>query len=167
MAAPCSFSHWLPVRVVEVPVGVDQVFDRITAEVVDGFEDAGARRGDAGIDKQFAVGACQDGDVATRALDDRDIAAQLVELNGRFRRLVADQVHDVAWLGSGFRGTEPAAAGVEASGDRTTDTEPSAGQDLGVAKGHRESCLWLIETGYRVRRSGVVARNGCSDNPPD
>jgi hypothetical protein len=72
------------VRVVEVPVGVDQVLDRIAAEVVDGFEDAGARRGDAGIDKQFAVGACRDGDVATRALDVRDIPAQLVELNGRF-----------------------------------------------------------------------------------
>ena len=69
------------VRVVEVPVGVYQVFDRIAAEVVDGFEDARPCRGDAGIDKQFAVGACQNGDVATRALDDRDIATQLVELN--------------------------------------------------------------------------------------
>jgi hypothetical protein len=53
----------------------------------------------AGIDKQFPVGACQDGDIATRALDDRDIAAQLVELNGRFRCVAANQVHDVAWLG--------------------------------------------------------------------
>ena len=87
------------VRVVEVPVSVDQVFDRIAAQAVHGIKDTGARSGDAGIDKHFAVGACQDGDVATRSLDDRDIAAQLVELDGRFRRVIANQVHDFAWLG--------------------------------------------------------------------
>ena len=44
------------IRMVEMPVGVYQVFDRIAAEIVDRFEDAGARPGDAGIDKQFAIG---------------------------------------------------------------------------------------------------------------
>ena len=72
------------VGVIEVPVGVDQVGDWIAAEAVDRFEDAAARCGDAGIDKHLAVGARQDGDVAARALDDRDIAAQLMELDGGF-----------------------------------------------------------------------------------
>lgn len=125
------------VRVVEVPVSVDQVFDRIAAQAVHGIKDTGARSGDAGIDKHFAVGACQDGDVATRSLDDRDIAAQLVELDGRFRRVIANQVHDFAWLGGGIGRTEPAAVGVETSGDRTADTKTAAGQDLGIAEGHR------------------------------
>src|SRR5689334_21273185 len=129
------------VCMIEMPVGVDQVFDRIAAEIVDRFENAGARPGDAGIDKKFAIGARQDSDVAPRTLDDRDIAAQLVELNGRFRCVVANQVHDVAWLGSGLCGAEPAAVGAEASGDRTADAEAPAGQDLGITQGHSSELL--------------------------
>ena len=55
----------------------------------------GARPGDAGIPQQFAIGARQDSDVAPRTLDDRDIAAQLVELNRRFRCVVAIYTDDV------------------------------------------------------------------------
>jgi len=53
----------IAVGVVEVPMGVDQVVDRIEAEAVLCFQDARTRRSDT-IDEHLAVGAGQDGDVA-------------------------------------------------------------------------------------------------------
>jgi hypothetical protein len=55
------------IRVIEVPVRVDQVFDRIAAETVGSLQDARARCGDPGIDEHLAVVAGQDSDIATRA----------------------------------------------------------------------------------------------------
>jgi hypothetical protein len=43
----------------------------------------GAGRGNSGIDKQLAVGSGQHRDVAARALQGADIAAQLVNLDPR------------------------------------------------------------------------------------
>ena len=43
------------IRVVEVPMCVDQVLDRIVADAGKGLCDSGPGHGDAGIDQQFAI----------------------------------------------------------------------------------------------------------------
>jgi hypothetical protein len=49
---------------VEVPVGVDYVPDRIAAEAVGRLEDSWARCRDPGIDEDLAIRARQHGDVS-------------------------------------------------------------------------------------------------------
>jgi hypothetical protein len=112
------------VRVVEVPMSVDQMFDRVLAKAVGSVQDARAGRGNAGIDEHLAVGAGQNGDIPARPLDDRDIAAQLVELKGRCRRGVA-----VARLGVGFRRQQPSAVDGQARGDRAAGAETPSRQE--------------------------------------
>ena len=94
----------IAVGMIEVPMRVDQMLDRIGAEAVCGFENPRAGRGDPGVDEHLAVAAGQDGDVAARALENADIAAQLVDLDRRLRRVVADQLHEVARLGQACDG---------------------------------------------------------------
>ena len=85
--------------------------------MVDGFQDARARRSDTGTDENLAIGAGQNGDIATGALDDGNIAKQLAELDGRHRDGVADEIHDVAWLGVGRLGPQPIVTGGKARGN--------------------------------------------------
>ena len=91
----------IAVRVIEVPVCVDQVRNRIAAQPIRSLQDARAGCRDPGINEHLAIGACQDGDIAARALEDTDIIAQLVNLYGRCRGAITDQIDDVAsrfWL---------------------------------------------------------------------
>ena len=126
------------VRVVEVPMSVDQMFDRVLAKAVGSVQDARAGRGNAGIDEHLAVGAGQNGDIPARALDDRDIAAQLVELKGRCRRGVADRIHDVARLGVGFRRQQPSAVDGQARGRNPVATRSGKNvSTLGVLRAIR------------------------------
>jgi hypothetical protein len=84
-----------------VPVCIDQVRNRIAAQPIGSFQDARAGYGDPGVDEHLAIGACQNGDIAARALEDTDIIAQLVNLYGRCRGAITDQIDDVAsrfWL---------------------------------------------------------------------
>ncbi len=52
------------VGVVPVPVGIDDVFDRASAEALQGRFDLRLGDGDAGVDHEDAVGTGQHGDVA-------------------------------------------------------------------------------------------------------
>ena len=87
-----------------MPVGVDQMSDRIAAEAVGGLQDSLAGRGDSGIDEHLAIGTGQDSDIAARAFKDADVAAQSMDLDGRLGRVITDQIHDIACLGVGLRG---------------------------------------------------------------
>ena len=64
------------------------MLDRIAAEGIGGFEDLRAGCGDACINEHLAVGPRHDGDIATGALEDADLAAQFVNVDGRFRSIV-------------------------------------------------------------------------------
>jgi hypothetical protein len=114
---------FVAVGMIEVPMGIDQMFDRVGAEAVGSFQDARLRGGDAGIDKNLAVGARQHGDIATRAFEDADIAAQLVDLDLRLRGVVADQVDNGAGLGVGLRRAQPTAPGNKADSGRATQAK--------------------------------------------
>src|SRR5215469_9680557 len=86
----------IAVRVVEVPVGVDQMSDRITAKTVGSLQYPFARGGDSGVDEHLAIAAGQDRDITPGALEDAYVATQFVDLDGRFGGLVTDKIDDVA-----------------------------------------------------------------------
>src|SRR3982074_3222150 len=91
------------------------MLDRIAAEGNGGFQDSRAGCGDACINEPLAVGPRHDGDIATGALEDSDLAAQFVNVDGRFRSIVTDQIHDVAGLGERLSWRAPPAGRGERS----------------------------------------------------
>src|SRR5258708_37598915 len=99
------------------------MLDRIAAEGIGGFEDSRAGCGDACINEHLAVGPRHDGDIATGALEDADLAAQFVNVDGRFRSIVTDQIHDVAGLGERLSWREPPAGRGERSRCHAAQTE--------------------------------------------
>src|SRR5258708_39781450 len=101
----------IAVRVIEMPVGVDQMSDRVAAAAARGLWDSRAGRGDSGIDEHLAIGTGKDSDIAARALEDADVTAQPMDLDGRLGGIIADQIPDIACLGIGLRGVQPAACG--------------------------------------------------------
>jgi hypothetical protein len=56
------------------------------------------RYANTGIDKHFAVGAGEDGDVSAGALEYADVVSQLVRNDGRYRGAVLDQADEPARL---------------------------------------------------------------------
>ena len=111
---------------VEVPVGIDKVLDGIAAKAVDSLQDARSGRGNAGVDEQLAVSACQNGDVTARTLDDRDITAQLVNLDRHRRGGVTDRIDDVACLGERFGGLQPVTIRTDTGGDGATHAKAAS-----------------------------------------
>ena len=99
----CRMQPFIAVGVIEMPMGVDQVLDRIGAEFACGLQDPRTRRGDSSVDEHLAVGTGEDRDVAARALEDADVATKLMNLDGSLGRIFADQFHDVAGFGIGLR----------------------------------------------------------------
>ena len=87
---PFRIQPLIAVRVIEVPVRVDHMLDRIATEATGLFQDARAGYGDPGIDEHLAVGACQDTNIPTRTLQDTDVTAEPVNFDGCFRGLVTD-----------------------------------------------------------------------------
>ena len=84
------------VRMIEVPMGVDQMADRIIAQAVDGLQDPQTRCGDASIYEYFAVRSGEDSDIAAGTFKYTDIVTELVDSDRGLSGMVADQVYDVA-----------------------------------------------------------------------
>jgi hypothetical protein len=70
-------------------------------------------------DEHLAIGAGQDRDIAARTFENADIATQLVNFYRRLGSIVADQFDDVAGLGIGLRGRQPAFSCSEDGGSAT------------------------------------------------
>lgn len=75
----------IPISVVGMPVGVDQVFDGIGAEGTQGFHDSRPGDRETRIDQKLTVAPGQYRNVASRALEDVDIAAEVLESDLRVR----------------------------------------------------------------------------------
>jgi hypothetical protein len=58
---------FIAVGVIEVPVSVDEVLDRLGVEGIQGVRDPRPRDRETGVDKKFAAPTGQDGDVAAGA----------------------------------------------------------------------------------------------------
>src|SRR3984885_7561256 len=63
---------------VEMPVGVDQLFDRIRVDARESFRDVWTCGDDLCIHHQLSVRACQNGDISTSAQKDTDIASKVL-----------------------------------------------------------------------------------------
>ena len=120
---PFRIKPLIAVRVIEVPVCVDQVLDRIAAKAVYGFENSRPGYSDRGIDEYLAVGTRDNRNITARALENADIAAQLVDLDGRLGGVVTDQIHDVAGLGVGLLRAEPASGGCKSRARHAAETK--------------------------------------------
>ena len=83
IAAP-SVQPLVAVGVVEVPVRVDQMPDRLGTEACQRLGDLRPRAGNAGVDEELAVRAGEDRDVAARTHQHTDPAAQA--MHGDLRR---------------------------------------------------------------------------------
>ncbi len=82
---PDGIQPYVAVGMIEMPVRVDQVRDGIGAKTGKSSGDLRTRNANTGIDKQFAIGAGQDGDVSAGALEYADVVSQLVRNDGRYR----------------------------------------------------------------------------------
>jgi hypothetical protein len=67
---------FIAVRVIKMPVGVDQMSDWLRAYAGERLGNPRARSGDAGVYQKFAIAAGEHGNVAARAIEDSDIAAK-------------------------------------------------------------------------------------------
>src|SRR5262249_30873869 len=118
-----SIEPRIAVRMVEMPVGVDQISDRIAAQTGGRLQYPRARGGDAGVDEHLAVATGPNRNVAARALEDAHVATQVVDLDGRLGGLVTDKINDAAGLRVGLWRAEPATGRCKARCSRTTDAE--------------------------------------------
>src|SRR5258708_26982901 len=71
-AYPFRLQPLSAVRVIEMPVGVDQMSDRIAAEAVRCLQDSRAGCGESAIDEHLAVATGQDSDIAAGAVEETD-----------------------------------------------------------------------------------------------
>src|SRR5262249_33670255 len=113
------------VSMVEVPVGVDEVPDRIAAEAVGRLEDSWARCRNPSIDEDLAVAAGQDRDVAAGAVEVAEGAGQLITLMGLLGGSVRNKKNNGAGFGRGWGGDNPPAGSCEGGRSRTAETETS------------------------------------------
>src|SRR6516225_11240909 len=81
---------FVPVGVIEVPMRVNQMFDRIVAKTRQRFSYPSPCARNAGIDEEFPVAAGKHGDVSAGSFENVDVAAQLCDSDLRARRSVAN-----------------------------------------------------------------------------
>ena len=81
---------YVAVGMIEMPARVDQVRDGIGAKTGKSFGDLRTQYANTGIDKHFAIGAGQDGDVSAGALEYADIVSQLVRNDWRHGGAILD-----------------------------------------------------------------------------
>src|SRR5262245_36564438 len=93
---------------VDSPLGIDQVFDGSGAQAYEGLRNARTRGGNAGVDQELAVSTGEDSDIAARAFEHAQVAAQPVNFDRRLGRLGPDQVNERAGLGKDLARREPA-----------------------------------------------------------
>ena len=84
---------------IEVPVRVYEMRDRIATEAVCRLQDSRPSSCDSRINEDLAVFSGQDRDVSTRALQDSDVPAELVNLNARLGSFIAEYIDDILCLG--------------------------------------------------------------------
>src|ERR1700694_5319911 len=85
---------FIAVSVIEVPVSVDEVLDRIGVEGIQSVRDPRPRDRETGVDKKFPAPTGQDGDVAAGALKNADIAPEWIDLDLGPRRFLNNCWHN-------------------------------------------------------------------------
>src|ERR1700730_171998 len=76
---------------IEVPMSIDQVCDRLGVQTRQGFSELRARHANSTINEYLSVGPRQDGNIATVSFENTHISAQLIRSYRRRRRTVFDK----------------------------------------------------------------------------
>jgi len=121
---------------VEVPVCVDQVGDRIGAEVCQGLHQLRARDSNAGINQHLAVRARQHGNRAARSFQHADIVAELVRDDRRYGCAVLDQADDAARLRKHVAWREPSSRSRASRAANAAEAEAASGQQSSARDFH-------------------------------
>ena len=83
----------------------------------------GKKRSTQPVDEDRAVSARDNSDIAARALENADIAVQVVDLDRGLGGFVTDQIHDVLGFGKGLPRAEPTAGGCKRSARYAAETK--------------------------------------------
>src|SRR5262249_22738271 len=113
--------------------------------------------GDSGINEHLTVGARQHSDVAAGALKDADIAAQLVDLDGRLGGVVTDKVHDVARFGESLSRRKPSAGCRHCARRHAAQTESASRHDV-LIEGSHGFLLRMFRKQLGARRGNAASR---------
>ncbi len=114
------------VGVVEMPVSVDQLPDRIGTEACESLENARSCGRYTGIDQELPVVAGQHGHIAARALEHTDIATKLVDPDRSKRSRFPDAVNDITGLSKDLARCQPSARRRERRDAETAQAETTA-----------------------------------------
>src|SRR5580693_2835428 len=78
----CSVKMRVVIGMVEMPVGVDDVFNRSVAKAVEGLFEPGPGRRNESVHDDFAVGTVEDYHGSAGAVEHSDIISELSRLHG-------------------------------------------------------------------------------------
>ena len=112
---------------IEMPMRVDEVRDRICGEIGQHLYHLLAGDADSGIDKHFAFRSCKDHNISAGAFEHADVVAQLVSLYQRSRGAVLDQADKAACLRICLAGAEPPAGSRKASCSHAAQAKAATG----------------------------------------
>src|SRR6266478_1836697 len=79
---PCGVKRRVVIGMVEVPVGVDDVFQRSVAKAIESLFEPGPCGRNESVHDEFAVGAVEDYHGSAGAVEHSDIVSQLLRFHG-------------------------------------------------------------------------------------
>src|SRR5580700_7090871 len=93
----CGVKMCIVIGMVEVPVGVDDVFHRCAAKVIESFFEPGPGGRNETVDYEFAVWAVEYCHGSARTVEHSDIVSKLLRLHGNGVELGAHTREQVGW----------------------------------------------------------------------
>ena len=123
---------FIPIGVIEMPVSVNQMFDRPWVEATKRIRDLGLRAGIARIDKQLAIRSSQDRNIPTGADERSQVSPQNLGRNVCVRRLLPRHHHDAFVRGEEPAGSKPLPGGQDGSGHDKVAARNTVILSLGV-----------------------------------
>jgi hypothetical protein len=102
--------------VVEMPVGVYQLFDGIRVDAREGFRDVRTCGDDFCIDEQLSVGASENGDVSTSTQKDADVTAKALNRGFRYGDFFERSSNEAVRLGDEVFWTKTSCCDSQTSG---------------------------------------------------
>jgi hypothetical protein len=120
------------VGVVEVPVSINDEFQRGVAEAVEGLFELGPSRGNERVDDELAVGAVQHDHISARTGEEREVVREFLCLEGNGGHLRAKAGNRIGGRGAGLLGMGRG-GGVKERRRKKLREERAAGEHGGVA----------------------------------
>ena len=84
-----SMQPFIAVGVVEVPMRVDEMLDRVGANASQGLGDLGTRTSKTGVDEELTVASRKNGDISSRAKENTHVSTEALNADGGSCRSIA------------------------------------------------------------------------------